>query len=685
LGDFEAFMRTIVRAVALAAAAFLLANTTAAQPAAPVTAPGLDEFLLEPAMSAVELSPSGRYVAYARARGTERSIVIYDLETDKVVKVVNGLEEQGVSYNWLHWKDDRRLLISYTVVRLYRRGNAADGDVHKVDIGAGIISTDREQPGQVLLLGATDAVNRYQINKGQVLDLLRDDPDHILMLAYNKRDKPAAWRVNVLTGEGEIVEQGSSRTITWETDRSGRIVARWDSGERQGGWVALMVRGSDAADYTEAFRMRPKDLEGLPDLDFVATTDKPGQLYALVKPRDASEGDTVAVRIFDFNTRTFGSVLWRHPQYDVSGIVTAPGSDALAGACYTADVFRCDFTDPRMAATYKGLAAYFPDRSIRPVSESDDRSKTVLLVTGPDQPGAYFLYDWTKKEVRELGTSRPHLVRRLGSMERVNWTAADGTSLSGYLTLPPNAPANASGARLPLVVMPHGGPEARDSYAYNLWGQFLATRGYAVFQPNFRGSSGFGRRFAEAGYGQWGGTMQSDVESGVQHLIDTGRVDPGRMCIFGASYGGYVALYAGASQPGRYRCVASFAGVSDLTESVTRDCRYFGRDSATCAYWMKSIGDPGSQRARLDALSPVNMAAAFRAPVLLVHGEYDDNVLADQSRDMERALKRAGKPVKLVILKEAGHSGWTDDNMRLALSELDAFLAQHLGAQSGPG
>jgi len=674
-------MRLILRAAAFVAAALLLNSASTAgvaqetAPAAPRPAPTLDEFLAEPAMSAMEISPSGRYVAYARAAGAQRSIVIYDLETDKVVKVVNGLEESGVSYNWLHWKDDRRLLISYTVVRLHRRGDATQGEVHQIDVGAGIISTDREQPGQVLLLGATDAVNRYQIHKGQVIDLLDDDPDHILMMAYNKRDKPAAWRVNVLTGVGEIVEQGSGRTDAFETDRTGRIVARWDSGERRGGWVALMVKTPGSGEYVEAFRMRPKDIRALPDLEFVAPTDKPGQLYALVKPKDPSEGDTVAVRVYDFNTRSLGPVLWRHAQYDAAGVITAPNSDAFAGACFTDDIYRCEFTDPAMAATYRGLANYFPDRAVVPVSHSKDRSRTILRVTAPDQPGTYYLYDWKKKEVRELGTSRPHLTGRLGRMERVSWKAADGTTLNGYLTVPPGAPAG----RLPLVVMPHGGPEARDSFTYNMWAQFLATRGYAVFQPNFRGSSGFGRRFAEAGYGQWGKRMQDDVESGVQSLIDGGRVDAGRMCMFGASYGGYVALYAGAARPDRYRCIASFAGVSDLADSVDRDCRYFGRDSATCAYWQRSIGDPASQRAQLDALSPVKLADAYRAPVLLVHGDNDYIVEADQSRAMERALKRAGKPVKLVILPESGHSGWTEERMRVALSELDAFLRPHLG------
>lgn len=178
--------------------------------------------------------------------------------------------------------------------------------------------------------------------------------------------------------------------------------------------------------------------------------------------------------------------------------------------------------------------------------------------------------------------------------------------------------------------------------------------------------------------------MQTDVEDGVQALIDQGRVDAGRMCIFGASYGGYVALYAGASQPDRYRCVASFAGVSDLAESVERDGRFYGRDSSAYEYWIRSIGDPKRDRARLDARSPALLADRFQAPVLLVHGDQDETVDIDQSRAMERALKRAGKPVKMLVLVEEGHSGWREANQRLALAELEAFLARHLGPAAKP-
>ena len=329
-----------------------------------------------------------------------------------------------------------------------------------------------------------------------------------------------------------------------------------------------------------------------------------------------------------------------------------------------------------------GVSRFFEDdRNVVPVSRTRDATKWVLFVSGPDEPGTYYLYDTVTRSVDVIGSAygrvAPEGLRRT---RRFDYAARDGAALHGYLTVP----ASASGAPGPLVVMPHGGPESRDALAYDPWVQFLASRGYAVFQPNFRGSSGFGRAFVEAGYGQWGRRMQDDVTDGVFSLIEHNLADPSRICIVGASYGGYAALWGGAREPDLYRCVISIAGVADLRALMRRERRVEGSNSESYEYWRASIGDPGRDRARLEAVSPIRFVEDWRPPVLLIHGDEDDVVSYDQSRDMDRALRRAGKEVRFVTLEGEGHSGWREDDHALALREIEAFLSRHLPVDSGP-
>jgi dipeptidyl aminopeptidase/acylaminoacyl peptidase len=238
---------------------------------------------------------------------------------------------------------------------------------------------------------------------------------------------------------------------------------------------------------------------------------------------------------------------------------------------------------------------------------------------------------------------------------------------------------------LPLVVIPHGGPEDRDNLDFDVFSQVVATRGYLVLQPNFRGSSGYGRAFAEAGYGQWGGKMQDDITDGVRKLIDSGQADPKRICIFGASYGGYAALTAGALNPDLYKCVVSWAGISDLrrfvgfaAEGPTAD-RMIVRD-----YKLRAIGDPIKDKDRLTQSSPVTYAAQYRPPVLLIHGDQDARVPIEQSREMANALKAGGHDVRLVVIKDEDHTGWLREHYEQAFGEVADFIRANI-APAGAG
>jgi dipeptidyl aminopeptidase/acylaminoacyl peptidase len=263
----------------------------------------------------------------------------------------------------------------------------------------------------------------------------------------------------------------------------------------------------------------------------------------------------------------------------------------------------------------------------------------------------------------------------LGEMKPYDYAARDGLRIPAYITLPPGrAPKN-----LPAVVMPHGGPDARDTLRFDWWAQFLANRGYVVLQPNFRGSAGYGRAFTEAGLQQWGLKMQDDITDGVKKMIADGIVDPKRVCIVGASYGGYAALAGATLTPEMYACSVSVAGVSDLPEMLSYERRTSGKNSGAVRFWASRIGSADEDSERLRATSPARQAARARAPIMLLHGENDTTVPIEQSEMMVEALQDAGKPVTFIKLEGDDHYLHLASTRLQMLRALEGFLAEHIG------
>jgi dipeptidyl aminopeptidase/acylaminoacyl peptidase len=274
-----------------------------------------------------------------------------------------------------------------------------------------------------------------------------------------------------------------------------------------------------------------------------------------------------------------------------------------------------------------------------------------------------------------IGFVNPRLhEQQLAKAQAVSYKARDGLSINGYLTLPPNL---APGVKPPLIVDVHGGPEVRDVAGFDVIAQYLATRGYAVFQPNFRGSSGYGKAFADAGRRQFGKAMQTDVADGVQYLAGLGLIDTSRACIMGASYGGYAALMGLIQFPDFYKCAISSSGPTDLLRQVKWEREEEGWDSEAYKYWVSQIGDPKRDEAEIKAISPINNVAAINAPVMLIHGKLDDTVPFEQSDLMHKAMLKAGKAVTIVEFEGAGH-GFGGTDLEAYLKNMESFLAKHL-------
>jgi len=368
--------------------------------------------------------------------------------------------------------------------------------------------------------------------------------------------------------------------------------------------------------------------------------------------------------------------LYANEKYDVDESLHDPWTGRVIGLAFADDKMEYSYFDPAMEKLQRGLEAAFPGLSVHAVSWDLAKDKLIVVVDGPRQPTAYYYLNRTTHEATQLASTYPDLTEAdLGDMKPWPYKARDWLDIPAYLTLPPGkAPKN-----LPVVIFPHGGPGARDMLGFDWMAQFFANRGYAVLQPNFRGSTGYGTKFEESGYGQWGLKSQDDITDGVKKLIADGIADPKRICIVGASYGGYAALAGAAFTPDLYACAISFAGVSDIGKMLRSDAADAGSDSWAVSEMNRSIGNRYEDSTRLDATSPAKHAANVKCPILLLHGAGDTTVRIEQSEEMRDALQSAGKQVQYIRFEGDSHYMLLADTRIRVLTEAEAFLKKNIG------
>jgi dipeptidyl aminopeptidase/acylaminoacyl peptidase len=367
--------------------------------------------------------------------------------------------------------------------------------------------------------------------------------------------------------------------------------------------------------------------------------------------------------------------LYTHASLDVSSARVDPYTNRVIGAVVGPE--EIVWFDAEIRARQAELDDAFRGESPYIVSWSQDRSRWIVATDRPDHAPAYYLFDSKAGTAKQIASANTDLDRaKLPRRVPYSYRARDGVEIPGYLTRPPDAEGP-----LPLVLLPHGGPAAQDVAGFDWLAHALASRGYVVLQPNFRGSGGFGQRWEKAGHGQWGiGVMQHDLTDGVAAVIAAGIADRERVCIVGASYGGYAALAGAAFTPELYRCSAAIAGVADLRDMLSFERGTTGQTSATVSYWRQAMGveDAESPTDHLNAASPAQHAERVQAPVLLIHGRDDTVVPITQSRAMERALIAAGKSVQFVELEGEDHWLSSPRTRLQTLQALGAFLAEHL-------
>ncbi len=640
----------IRRLGALAFAAWLAATPARADPHT------VEELLRARVVRDVSLSPDGKRLAVAGKFGDARDVIaVIDIdrmdEPDGVHKFVIGKEGWHWPL-WVMWANDRRLLVGLRV----------GFDAPHLVAGRQVEAIDPDGSHPVEMFAGTPLGARYGLDLSQLVDLVPSDPDHVIMAAWN-RDSNDLFRVDVNSGTAELIARGRYGTIGWETE-GGRPALRYDI-NRRGTVVSIHGRTGDAEDdWSPIAKIRREEVGS----EWEYAGDAPGIGEILVRMRrDGS--DTQNIYRYDLRSKTTGEIVAQTPGFDMDSAIAIGGE--FAGASYVADVTTYLLNDSVLQKHWDGIRRYFKDRANVRIVEIDRAHTEMLIhVVGPQSPGDYYLYDLAKANLRFVTSDMPWLdPERLATVEVLDSPMRDGTHITSYLT----RPAGATGS-LPLVVMPHGGPERRDYVTYDPIAQSFAAQGWLVLQPNFRGSSGYGLAFAEAGHRQWSKRMQDDVTDAVNDLVRQEIADPRRIAIYGASYGGYAALMGAIVTPRLYRAAVSVAGVSDPLEFIDYVRSEDGSDAESTLYWIKAIGDPKADRAAIEAISPRHRAAEVAVPVLLMHGSADDIVPAKQSRAMQKALEKAGKPVSYFEFDGEGHSGWSTRNEIAQVEKAIAFL-----------
>ena len=462
-------------------------------------------------------------------------------------------------------------------------------------------------------------------------------------------DQSNLHRVDPGTGRGRSVAYMDSTTDDYVLDGEGEIIALSRYDERIGRWSLRLPEGQG---YREVWAVdAPVDVPALHGMGRSPRTI----VVSADRPDLASEGEGAADpdQVFEVNVDTGD---WsRLPfQHDPEFLVHHPRTRLLVGGGRNEEAgVRYEFLDAQASRRWQSVERAFRDKAPTLVSWNDALSQVVVF-TDTGEAGQYQLVDFDRRTADILADAYPAVApEQVGVVRSIHFAARDGLDIPGYLTLPPGV---SEPAGLPLVVLAHGGPASRDVAGFDWWAQALASRGYAVLQANFRGSTGYGRAFLEAGYGEWGRKMQTDLSDGVRWLAAEGIVDPARVCIVGASYGGYAAMAGLALDSDVYRCGVAVGGVSDLRRMVNWEARQARhRNNQTVRYWNRFMGAVRLNDRALDELSPAYLAASVDSPLLLIHGRDDTVVPIEQSRVMAEALRRADKSVELVELPGEDH------------------------------
>jgi len=593
------------------------------------------------------ISPDGSHIAIiVNVKGTYGVLV---QETDgKTADPWFLTLGKEVKPGYVKWVNDHRFVVSVKKSEEYRNTPFTVSYLFTGDY--------KERKGKLVVRPK----QMFRQFNDRVVDWLEDDPDHILM-AYSDEEWdpfPDIKKVNVATGRDVTVKRGQIGIEYWHTDENGRPII--GTGKTEKGKDRRII-------YNEATDkwLRSDEYPGLEAKTPVFGVLKDGTEIVI---GDYRGKDTLGLYIYDLAQKRITRSLFHNESYDVSGVVLSKDGETVIGAKYTADNDKTELLG-EYGTLLDRLRAKFLDYDVDFVDQTADGKTVLVKMSAPYDPGGLYIYNAADSSPQRLtkmynGFSSDEM----GDVVATKYTARDGTKIPAFVTLPPGVQSPKS---LPFIVLPHGGPYARDSKRFDYFAQFFATRGYGVLQMNFRGSDGYGKTFSDAGRNNWI-LMQHDVEDGMRWLIEKNYADPERSCIAGWSYGGYAALMGVSTDPDLYKCAIAMAALTDINDARRDLKKYRGGKHAAKTFFGEALQDKDVREAN----SPVHVADNIKVPVLLAHGELDENVQYDQFTRMQRALKKAGVKATYLNFKDDDHYLSRQENREKFFIAMDKFLTE---------
>lgn len=614
-----------------------------------------------PDVSEVQISPDGATIAMLRTVDGTTSVVFYDLDNSDQMPF--GVSLKSGEARDLVWADnDHVLMLASDLGRMSTTKGLKEIEFFRW------FSVSKSKAKPVVLFGNEGGY--YIPSSGALLSTLPHADGEALISRYSVYGGSYdVFRVNLDSSRANRDEGGGQNTVDWIASMDGEIIGRvdyMDSQERR----LLLTRAGEGEPYRKVFEIP----EGRGDEEAVwFYGESPGRTGLLASTRNSAGMRSVVEVSRETGEKT--KTIYENPEYDVVDAVLDFAKATAVGVIYVDDMPRTVFFDPADQNTQQALERAMPNATPMVISWSNDKSRMIVKAIYSHHPPQYFLYDKAAKSLSMVAASYAALDGKpVAHKEKFDYVTEDGLTIHGYLTVPDGA----SKKKMPLIVLPHGGPQGRDDMAFDWWSFFYAANGYLVYQPNFRGSDGYGWNFVEASFGEWGRKMQDDLTNGVIKLIKDGIVDRDRICIVGGSYGGYAALAGATLTPDLYACAVSVNGVSDLAAMIGRRAQW---SRAAQDYWDIRVGSRFRDEKELQQVSPSKIAYRAGAPVLIIHGKDDTVVPFSHALNMRTALEVAGKPVEFVELDGEDH--WLSRTQ--TRTEMLARSIEFIRKNIGPG
>lgn len=610
------------------------------------------DYSKDPSLSLFTISPSGKYLSYRQVNEKSDLIVVIDAATNKMVSAVNV---SGVKPALSYFINDERLIMVMSENRIIQ------GYKGRHDVSAAFsYNIKSKKLHQTLIAGK--GIHLGQSRLGGVIGV-SSNKKYAYMKAWSTESENHLFKVDLTKGNRpKTYKRGSKYTTDFFVNSEGKVLARESFNDssnvhklealQDGDWITIYQKKTD-----------------IPEVSFNGVT--PDGLSLLIKKHN-DDNDRWAYHTISLKDGSVSEAIFSRENKDVERLLKDINR-VVYGVQYSGFKPSYEFFDDKITNTIKNLTAAFPNNAVMISDHTPDWSTIILNLQGNDSSGEYYRYHNGKLHL--FARARPSITKdKVHIAHAINYKARDGLNIPTLLTLPNNKGMS----NLPAIMLPHGGPESYDRLRFDWLSQYFANQGYVVIQPQFRGSKGFGSQHKHEGRGEWGRKMQDDLTDGVKEFAREGIIDPKRVCIVGASYGGYAALAGAAFTPDVYQCAISINGVSDIELMMKNDRKKYGRRHWVVSYWDKVIKSKKLDDNHLAQISPINSIDKITMPVLLIHGERDSIVDIEQSEEIFDAMKDAGKSVEFIELEKGNHNISDANNRKITLEAMGKFVKKHI-------